>query len=48
MSYLDRPEWRVWLQMRAGYQVAFCGTYYECRDYALGQTAHFRIEKVKP
>jgi len=48
MTELNKPQWRAWVQMRQGYQVAFCGTYYECKDYALGQSAHFRIEKVRP
>ena len=47
MNHLDKPEWRVWLQKRQGYQVAFCGTYHECKTFVLEQTAHFRIEKVK-
>jgi hypothetical protein len=47
MQHLGKPEWRVWVQLYQGNFVAFCGTYYECKTYALKQTAYFRIEKVR-
>jgi len=47
MQHLDKPDWRLWLKKRHGFAVAFCGTYYECRDRALAETAQFRIERVR-
>ena len=46
MEHLDRPDWRLWLKKHK-FVVVFCGTYYECRDRALADTAQFRIERVR-